>query len=113
MNTGGVITYFDTTTTMSTNTWYHAVGTWDGTTMRVYFNGAQENFAPKSGTITQYNDQSDIGFGSAGGGGNYWNGRLDEIHVSNIARSADWITTEYNNQNNPGTFYTIGAETPM
>ena len=37
-------------------------------------------------------------------------GVLDEVRVSNIARSADWITTEYNNQSSPSTFYTLGAE---
>ncbi|HEY9584417.1 MAG TPA: peptidoglycan-binding protein, partial [Candidatus Paceibacterota bacterium] len=29
---------------------------------------------------------------------------------SNIARNANWISTEYNNQNSPSTFYTLGAE---
>jgi hypothetical protein len=38
-------------------------------------------------------------------------GTLDEVRLSTIERSADWITTEYNNQNAPGTFITLGAET--
>ncbi len=41
--------------------------------------------------------------------GQPWTGNLDEIRVSNIARSADWIAAEYNNQKNPSTFYSIGA----
>lgn len=44
---------------------------------------------------------------------NTFNGWLDEIHISNVVRNADWITTEYNNQSSPGTFYTIGAETSL
>ena len=39
-----------------------------------------------------------------------FDGVIDEARVSNIARSADWISTEYNNQNNPGTFYSVGDE---
>lgn len=39
-----------------------------------------------------------------------FNGRLDEIRMSNTNRSTDWITTEYNNQNSPATFYTLGTE---
>jgi hypothetical protein len=40
---------------------------------------------------------------------------LDEVRVSNIARSAGWISTEYRNQSNPGNlgapgFYAVGAE---
>jgi hypothetical protein len=37
-------------------------------------------------------------------------GFIDEVRVSNIARSAAWILTEYNNQLNPTAFYTIGPE---
>jgi hypothetical protein len=45
-------------------------------------------------------------------------GALDEIHISAAARSADWVTTEYNNQNSPGNigspgFLIWGSEVPM
>src|SRR4029077_19209324 len=39
-----------------------------------------------------------------------WNGNIDEVHISTVARSAAWITAEYNNQNSPGTFITMGSE---
>jgi hypothetical protein len=38
------------------------------------------------------------------------NGLLDEIRISNILRSSDWITTEYNNQYSPSSFYSVGPE---
>ena len=38
-----------------------------------------------------------------------WVGDLDEVRISRVARSAGWIQTEYNNQNNPTTFSTAGA----
>jgi exo-beta-1,3-glucanase (GH17 family) len=42
-------------------------------------------------------------------------GIMDEVRVSSVARSADWIKTEYNNMFDPGDigtpgFYTVGAE---
>lgn len=40
----------------------------------------------------------------------YFDGSLDEVRISDIARSADWIKTEYNNQNSPSTFMSVGAE---
>jgi hypothetical protein len=41
----------------------------------------------------------------------YLHGKLDEIRISNgVARSADWIATQYNNQQNPSTFSTTGPE---
>ena len=35
---------------------------------------------------------------------------LDEVELSTSLRSAAWITAEYNNQNSPGTFITMGGE---
>jgi len=37
-------------------------------------------------------------------------GMLDEVRISNVARSADWILTEFSNQSDPGSFYTVGSE---
>jgi hypothetical protein len=39
------------------------------------------------------------------------NGSIDEVRLSNIARPAGWIATEYKNQNSPATFYAVGSET--
>ena len=44
-----------------------------------------------------------------------FDGVLDEVRISNIVRSVDFITTSYNNQNDPGDigaagFYTVGSE---
>lgn len=40
-------------------------------------------------------------------------GIMDEVRISNIARSANWITTEYNNQLNPVAFSTPGTEVEL
>jgi RHS repeat-associated protein len=40
---------------------------------------------------------------------NFWHGLLDEVRLSNIERSDDWVTTEYNNQSSPSTFYTLSS----
>jgi hypothetical protein len=37
-------------------------------------------------------------------------GTIDEVRISNIARSTDWIVAEYSNQSNPATFYNMGSE---
>ena len=39
-----------------------------------------------------------------------FDGLIDEVRVSSSVRSAGWVSTEYNNQNSPGTFYSVGAE---
>ena len=40
----------------------------------------------------------------------YFPGSIEEPRIVSAALSADWIATEYNNQNAPSTFYAIGAE---
>src|SRR4029077_18388682 len=47
-------------------------------------------------------------FSGSGALGNSFIGTIDEVRVSNVARSADWIATEYNNQNTSN-FYPIAA----
>ena len=37
-------------------------------------------------------------------------GIMDEVRISSIPRSANWIKTEYNNQLNPGSFITLGPQ---
>ncbi len=83
------------------NTTYYIAGTWDGSTLRAYLNGT---------------NQASTSVGSLFGSGLYvtlggWTGTIDEVRISAIARSSDWIKTEYNNQSSPGTFYAVGSET--
>jgi biopolymer transport protein ExbB len=35
---------------------------------------------------------------------------IDEVRIANVARTPQWIGTEYANQNSPTTFYAVGAE---
>ena len=40
----------------------------------------------------------------------YFDGLIDEFRISNVARSSEWLGTEYNNQGSPGSFYTVTPE---
>jgi len=40
----------------------------------------------------------------------YMNGLIDEVRLSNVARDANWIATEYANQANPALFHYLGKE---
>jgi hypothetical protein len=84
--------------------WTQVVGTYDGTTWKIYFNGALAN-SSATGSIT-YSASAPLYFGYLF---NVAGLEVDEVRISNTARSADWITTEYNNQNSPSTFYSVGA----
>lgn len=74
-----------------------------------YFDGSQ--------SVTIPNDHSDgerVGHNVLGdhepNGGAYFSGSFDEYRISSTARSDAWISTTYNNQNDPSSFYTVGSE---
>ena len=91
---------------ISLNQWYYVVGTFDGATASLYLNA--DSPASASAPIWPSNRQMYIGDRSDHV--RKFSGFIDEVRVSNIARSAAWILTEYNNQLNPTTFYSLGAE---
>lgn len=101
---------------LSNATWYNFTGTYDGETVRLYKNGVlvDSNTTP-SGNIT-YGSSNSVIIGADAGtlttpeAGTYFDGGLDEARISNSVRAASWIATEYNNQNSPSTFYTLGSE---
>jgi hypothetical protein len=85
--------------------------TYDSTAGLVgYVNAASDGTATPNGNVQTGTSPFYIGQDPVTAG-LLWNGMIDEVHVASVARSANWITTEYNNQNSPGTFSTLGAET--
>ena len=50
-----------------------------------------------------------IGKGSKDGATSSWDGLIDEVRISSVELSADWITTEYNNMTAPGSFLTVST----
>lgn len=92
-------------------TWTHMVATYDHATMRQYKNGTVSgtttSIVRTTGTST-VNPRIATFFTTTYR--YYWDGKLDEIRLSKVARSSTWISTQYNNQNSTSTFYTPGAE---
>ena len=94
--------------------WHYAVGTLSAAGQSLYIDGAL--VASNTNTSAQsYLGYWKLGYDSLSGwpgpvNSDYFAGSLDEVRVSSIARSADWIATEYANQSSPETFYTISAK---
>ncbi|HEX9892743.1 MAG TPA: DUF2341 domain-containing protein, partial [Gemmatimonadales bacterium] len=106
----------DTSGTLAAGAWHHVVATYDGSTMRVYLDGAQDpTTRAKSGNIDRAGKELWLGHGDHAIEKAWsfpWQGDLDEVRVSDNARSTAWIGTQFNNQSSPGTFHTVGAEQP-
>ncbi|MBP9702465.1 peptidoglycan DD-metalloendopeptidase family protein [Candidatus Woesebacteria bacterium] len=93
-----------------TTTWTHVTGTYDGSTVRLYV-GAAAQASTYNGSFSIETNNNPLLIG--GRTGQFFNGRIDELRISSTARTSGWITTEYNNQNNPNSFYSsFGTEEP-
>ncbi len=113
---GSVSDQIVTTTAYNDNNWHFAVDTYANGTELLYVDG---QFAgSQQVTETGYNSAYAYFIGSgetanwpaSNGSWLYFNGTVDEVNVSNVARSSDWVQTEYSNQSAPSTFYALYPE---
>ena len=97
---------------VSSGTWYHVAVVWtNGGTTTLYINGVSKatsaslNATFDTSTATTY-------FGKDPQGGGCAQLVMDEASISSAARTAGWVVTSYNNQNNPAGFQTLASEAP-
>lgn len=94
----------------STGSFHHLVVTWDNSshTIKTYIDGVlASNTAYFNGPIGTPYQNFNIGRNELQG--YYFNGTIDEVEVLNTALSADFIAAEYNNQNDPSSFFNISS----
>jgi len=95
--------------------WSYVVGTYDINYIKIYIDGVERASSAYTDLIQNNTVNLRIasrvkGTGNTGAPAYTFDGLIDEVRVSAIPRSQAWIQTEYNNQNSPSTFYTIGSE---
>jgi len=101
------------TNTISTGAWYHIVGVYNTSgTLDIYFNGVSDatQVTGAATSIPSATANVWIGRRQFAGSEDNFNGKMDEVRISNVSRSAVYIATSYSNQNDPVNFYSIGAE---
>lgn len=92
--------------------WHHFAFTWSAAAgwCRLYIDGVL--IADRNATILMNpNNNFALDMGRAYSGA-YANVSLDEVHISDVARSAGWLATEHQNQLSCATFFAVGAQTP-
>lgn len=76
--------------------WQHVVGTWDGTTLRVYRNGELHNEASNAAMgALGYRHTNNVHIGTERSKRYYYRGLLDEMYVYDRAISSDEVTQLY------------------
>ncbi len=88
--------YVAGTTNFSTNTWYHVVGTYDGSNIKIYVNGVLEGTQPYTGTPLTTTEPLVIGRMYGNYSGYYHDGLINQVRLFNSAVSASQVTELYN-----------------
>jgi len=90
--------------------WSYCASTWDGTTNAGHFVINGQVFTKDSGYDSRNTPARNAKIGSCTAGSYEFQGCIDELHISDVARDIGWLTTCYKNQNNPSDFISIGPE---
>jgi hypothetical protein len=99
----------DSTANIENSTWRYIVCQFDGATdtAYIYVDGTQEDST--SGTFGAASNGDALELPTSGTSRVI---EIDDFRLSKSVSSLDWVATEYDNQNSPSTFYTVGAEDP-
>lgn len=93
LTTGATLRTVTAGSAISSTTWHHLVGTYDGTNAQLYVDGVLSQTVAATGAISTNSSVWTIGRDV--GGSNYFDGNLDEIKVFSRALSATEVKAEY------------------
>jgi len=79
---------------LDTGTWYHLVGTYNGSTIKIYVNGELKNSKTYSGNLKNSGDLC-IRIAGSSQNNNYLAGKIDEVRVYNRTLTAQEIQNHY------------------
>ncbi len=103
--------FLGSTTNISNGSWRFLTGTKvQGGNSTVYVDGNNDGSGSTNNIVNQPSVPVTIGARSnEGSRSQFYLAQLDEVRLSKIARSPEWIKTEYNNQNDNPNFFVIGT----
>lgn len=111
--------YTTTTTGLTDSAFHHCVfihdrsqSGADGNEVNLYVDAALKtrDAAPNTNNTSGNFINDTLYIGSRAGTSLFQTILLEEMRINKTVLSGAWITTEYNNQNSPSTFYTLSAE---
>jgi hypothetical protein len=102
------------TTVLDTDAWRYVAGRYDpaegGTAeVRAFVDGVQEGTGDYA-TAIDYNPLPGLTFGARSDATLFMLGLLDEVRISSVARSADWLLATHRSIDDPAAFVALGTE---
>ncbi len=87
---------YSVSTLSSDKAWHHFTATWNGTTASLYVDGGGKTASGAPGNLVTVDS---FMVGMRGYGSIYFQGVVDEVRLSSVARTAAWDSLSYANQN--------------
>ncbi|MEM7340201.1 MAG: signal peptidase I [Actinomycetota bacterium] len=103
----GVLTEF-TAGIVPVGAWHHVALTWDGTTARLYLDGVEQGSQAATGALDRDHTMP-VTIGNVVSADRGLDGRIDEVRIERVARSAAWLAALASNVRSPGAFLSVGA----
>jgi len=97
------------TFTLTTGTWFHVAYSYGPSANLIGYVNGQVDKVVTGSSSGQEQPAATAQIGASFFGGRNWNGLIDEVRISNVVRSGDWLAAEYNNLTSPSTFAFIAA----
>lgn len=88
--------------------WYYLVVTSDGTTVKPYMNGVFQD-AGSHDSFSNLGTEDFLYIGMRADSSQFFHGTIDEVRVSSVVRSADWINQSYEMVVNQSTWVSWGS----
>lgn len=117
--TGGLYQDYSTGVVIENGKWYYTAFTWDSVAEEVnLYIFHTDGTVPNPTVVTVAHDGDTLGdatvvkdaiIGNVSfDDSRWWDGTIDEVRISNVARSLDWLEAEFRNQDSPSTYMPAG-----
>jgi hypothetical protein len=105
--TSSSVVSLSASTTLVPEQWYYFAVQRDGRNRSIYINGKAASAVSRPEAV---GPGGHLNIGRSKQNDRYYGGLIDELRITGQVFGADWLKTEYNNQNDPASFYLLGAE---
>ncbi|MBN2421941.1 DUF2341 domain-containing protein, partial [Candidatus Woesearchaeota archaeon] len=96
--------------TISDATWHHIVGTYNSSYLGYYIDGVLVDEVSFTGGIGDYDGIDGLGMGDKIDTGQEFTGDIDEVRISDVPRTLDWINMSYQIVSNQNSYVSTGGE---
>ncbi len=94
-SSGAVFSVTTSSGLIGIDTWYYSAGKCNGSNAYVFINDEQKGLGSQTGSVQDTNSEIQVACRSSNDSTRYMNGLIDEVRISNTARSDAWIKATY------------------